>query len=322
MGMGRYYKHVSLLFFWGIAIFALIAPYTLYSQKFERFSNEQGFNQNTINSIVQDRYGFLWFGTPNGLIRHDGYEFKTYTTQSNSNGNILSNDIKQLFTDSEGLLWIGTTLGLNVYIPSLEKFLTVPLDRRLIISRIGYGPDGRIWFSGENRLYVCQLTDVHKGVFQVSQNVLEPHPEVPYLNDFSFRDKNSLVLATSKGLWNLALGKGVSDGDMEIKALAQFKALENEVVTTLINRNNIFWIGTERGLYKASLEGEKAHIITNFSKDKTINPTSSTIMVDVIFEDHSGSVWVGTTGQFSTLCFRPPKYFWHKQSKYKRPFSG
>ena len=293
--MGRYYKHVSLLFFWGIAIFALIAPYSLYSQKFERFSNEQGFNQNTINSIVQDRYGFLWFGTPNGLIRHDGYEFKTYTTQSNSNGNILSNDIKQLFTDSEGLLWIGTTLGLNVYIPSLEKFLTVPLDRRLIISRIGSGPDGRIWFSGENKLYVCQLTDVHKGVFQVSQNVLEPHPEVPYLNDFSFRDKNSLVLATSKGLWNLALGTGVSDGDIEIKALAQFKALENEVVTTLINRNNIFWIGTERGLYKASLEGEKAHIITNFSKDKIINPTGSTIMVDVIFEDHSGGVWVGTT---------------------------
>ncbi|MEG3656195.1 two-component regulator propeller domain-containing protein [Arenibacter palladensis] len=289
------YKQVGLLFFWGVVIFSLMAPFSGYSQKFERFSNQQGFNQNTINSIVQDRYGFLWFGTPNGLIRHDGYEFKTYTTQSESNGNILSNDVKQLFKDKDGLLWIGTTLGLNVYIPSLEKFLTVPLNHRLSISRISSGPDGKIWFSGENELYACQLTDIQNGVFQVSHNILAPHPQVPSLNDFGFRDKNSLVLATAKGLWNLSLATGVSGGDMEIRALTQFKTLENEAVSCLMNRNNIFWIGTEKGLYKASFEGEKAHIITNFDTDKKLNSKSAIIMVDVIFEDHSGSVWIGTT---------------------------
>ncbi|RTE55462.1 response regulator [Arenibacter aquaticus] len=295
MGNKKNCKQASLLLLLGIIIFSLSVPSCLYSQKFERFSNQQGFNQNTINSIAQDRYGFLWFGTPNGLIRHDGYEFITYTTQTAGNGSILSNDIKQLYNDKEGLLWIGTSLGLNVYVPSLEKFLTVPLDSRLSISGIGSGADGKIWFSGENKLYACQLTDVQNGVFQVSHNLLESYPEVPYLNDFSFRDKNSLLLATSKGLWDLSLGTELPGKHLEIKALTKFKALEEEVVTSLINRNNIYWIGTNKGLYKASLEGDKAHIITNFNTNNKFNPANSNIAVDVIFEDHNNSVWIGTT---------------------------
>lgn len=293
--MKRYFKQDTLLFFMAIAIFALIAPYSLYSQKFERFSNNEGFNQNTINTIEHDLYGFLWYGTPNGLIRYDGYEFKTYTTQSNSNGTLLSNDIKQLYKDDEGLLWIGTILGLNVYIPSLEKFLTVPLDRRISISRISSGPDGKIWFSDENELYVCQLTDIQNGVFRVSHNILEPYPEVPILNDFSFRDGNSLVLASAGGLWNLSLETGISSGDMEIKALTLFKAMEDEVVTSILKKNHIFWIGTDKGLYKASLEGDKLHIIKSYNGGKKISPTSSAFIVDVIFEDRSGGVWIGTT---------------------------
>ncbi|MCM4172633.1 hypothetical protein DHD32_14170 [Arenibacter sp. TNZ] len=293
--MKGYRKQRVMLNFLGIVVLTLTAQFSLYSQKFERFSNKEGFNQNTINAIEQDRYGFLWYGTPNGLIRYDGYDFKTYTTQTNINGNILSNDIKKLFNDDQGLLWIGTNVGLNVYIPTLEKFLTVPLNRKISISKIGSGRDGKIWFSGENQLFVCELTDLDNGVFKVSDNILKSQRDIPNINDFSFRDNNLMVLATSMGLWNLSLrGKSLGD-DLEMKSLTQFKALENEAITSLINRNNIFWIGTERGLSKATLDGDKAHIISSFNIDKKINPTSSAIIVDVIYEDHSGSVWIGTT---------------------------
>ena len=131
--------------------FLLIFLYTVINlpsfaqtQTFERFSNKEGFNQNTINAIEQDRYGYLWYGTPNGLIKYDGYEFETYTTQSATNGNLSSNYISSLFKDYQGVLWIGTNLGVNIYIPWLEKFYTVPLSRK-----IG-GHPYRLWYPARN----------------------------------------------------------------------------------------------------------------------------------------------------------------------------
>jgi len=76
----------------------------IYAQNFERISNKEGFNQNTVNAIEQDKYGFLWYATPNGLIRYDGYEFKTFSTQSKSEGAISSNNITYLFNDKNGIL--------------------------------------------------------------------------------------------------------------------------------------------------------------------------------------------------------------------------
>ena len=82
--------------------------YTISAQKITRFSNKEGFNQNTINTISKDKYGFLWFGTPNGLIRYDGYDFKTFSSQANYKERVESTNVKFLFNDDNGVLWIGT----------------------------------------------------------------------------------------------------------------------------------------------------------------------------------------------------------------------
>ncbi|MDC1277065.1 hypothetical protein N8Z48_02780 [Algibacter sp.] len=186
-----------------MAIICLSHSYTLEAQNFERFSNKEGFNQNTIKSIAQDQYGFLWFGTPNGLIKYDGYDFITYTTQSKTKGQIINNSITYLYTDSSGLLWIGNTQGLNVYVPWLEKFYTIPLPSKLNISHISSSPNGEIWFSGENKLYACQLQDIDKGIFNLSENFLQEQNNSPNVNQFHFTDKNSLLLATHQGITEL-----------------------------------------------------------------------------------------------------------------------
>ena len=130
--MIRQLKHIKFISSIFLICFYLSSSFILSAQNFERFSNKEGFNQNTINAIEQDRYGYLWYGTPNGLIKYDGYEFKTYTTQSKTNGNLSSNFISSLVKDEQGVLWIGTNLGVNIYIPWLEKFYTVPLPKKFI----------------------------------------------------------------------------------------------------------------------------------------------------------------------------------------------
>ena len=158
------------LFFIGFII--LIFVQQINCQNFKRISNKEGFNQNTINAIAQDKYGFLWYATPNGLIRYDGYEFKTYTTQSKSDGAISSNNITYLFNDKNGILWIGTNVGVNIYVPWLERFFNVPLKNNIDVNKIDSDNDDYVWISSSKELIRIKLIDFNKGVFDISENVL------------------------------------------------------------------------------------------------------------------------------------------------------
>jgi len=71
------------------------------------------------NSVMQDRDGFIWVGSTNGIIRYDGYKTKTYKAGSG----LLSSAIAPgIFEDDEGLLWIGTSGGLNVFDKKSDSF--------------------------------------------------------------------------------------------------------------------------------------------------------------------------------------------------------
>ncbi|GAA3651208.1 hybrid sensor histidine kinase/response regulator transcription factor [Flavivirga jejuensis] len=264
----------------------LFSSFFLNAQNFKRFSNKEGFNQNTINAIEQDRYGFLWYGTPNGLIRYDGYEFKTYTTQSKTDGNLSSNFISSLFKDEQGVLWIGTNLGVNVYIPWLERFYTVPLSKKIVVNHIKSGPLGQIWFSGGNHLYSCKLTDIENGVFKVSKNVLKNDSERPSINSFFFKDEKTLILGTLTGLKSISLND-------EAQNPYSFDEFKNIPITTISLINNIFWIGTHYGLYKVTFDKKRLHIIESFNDLKKQTVPQKIIS---IFEDHYGMVWIGTKG--------------------------
>ena len=78
---------------------------------------------------LQDRTGFIWFGTDDGLNRFDGYEVKVYRNDPNDNSSISENIIWALWEDHSGNLWIGTkTGGLNKYDPLINKFEHWELD--------------------------------------------------------------------------------------------------------------------------------------------------------------------------------------------------
>nr|WP_299069510.1 two-component regulator propeller domain-containing protein [uncultured Allomuricauda sp.] len=289
------------------------------AQNFQRISNKEGFNQNTINTIEQDLYGFIWFGTPNSLIRYDGYEFKTYTTQSKNIGNISSNHITSLYNDKKGVLWIGTDIGLNAYIPWLEKFFTVPLPKGFSINHIESGPQGRIWFSGENQLFTCNLQDVEKGIFKVSENILESVTDTIEILDFSFKDENSLIIGTTNGLKKLLFDKETFDEKPKIEAVKDFEVFKTKVIRTVLNLNDIFWIGTDSGVFKITIDGDTAHMLNDFSSSN--NQNISKWSVKDIIEDHSGVIWIGTRNYGLFKYHKEQNYFDHFYYDSKNQFS-
>ena len=74
------------------------------------YSVSDGLSQNTVMAILQDRDGFMWFGTWDGLNRFDGYEFRTYKPTLYGE-TLSSNRIDMLYEDSLGYVWMRTYSG-------------------------------------------------------------------------------------------------------------------------------------------------------------------------------------------------------------------
>ena len=91
-----------------------------YIAKIERFGVEQGLSHRQVNSICKDQRGFLWIGTPYGLNRFDGHDFRWYTKSLNG---LPFDDIQNINLDSEGWLWVFKTNYTDLFFlnPKREK---------------------------------------------------------------------------------------------------------------------------------------------------------------------------------------------------------
>ena len=94
---------------------ALLVPAWLAGDEpvpFTRLTPADGLSHPTVTAIVQDRVGFLWFGTLDGLNRYDGQRFRVLRNDPKRWDSLPDNHVESLFVDSKGVLWVGTYRGL------------------------------------------------------------------------------------------------------------------------------------------------------------------------------------------------------------------
>jgi len=93
------------------------------SINFNRLTTNNGLSNNYVSNLIQDRLGFLWFATDDGLNRFDGYDFKVFRNNPSDKFSISDNSTFAITEDDSGRIWIGTKIGyLNCYDPILDKF--------------------------------------------------------------------------------------------------------------------------------------------------------------------------------------------------------
>lgn len=98
------------------------------SPQFRHYSVDNGLANNALTALAQDRDGFLWIGSQSGLMRFDGYRFRTYQHDPQDAGSIPSNFVQSLFADTAGNLWVGTAnAGLARYDPRTGRFVSYPV---------------------------------------------------------------------------------------------------------------------------------------------------------------------------------------------------
>ena len=127
---------VRFLFFF-IIIFCLANHLNAQPQNisFECLTLDQGLSQSTVQAIVQDHDGFMWFGTIDGLNKFDGYNFTVYQNQPGDSNSIADNWITSLCLGKDSSLWIGTlSRGLCRYDSHTDQFLNYRFDPSLFDS--------------------------------------------------------------------------------------------------------------------------------------------------------------------------------------------
>ena len=163
-----------------LAIIAGIIPLVLPAAStdfgFRHFSVEDGLSSNSVRAIMQDKYGFMWLGTDDGLNRYDGTTIKVYNL--NPQG---SNDYISSLYDTTDNIWIGTEDGVYIFDYETESFepfkvLTAQGDSiKSNVNHIAEDRDGNLWFS-----------TVGQGIFKYN---ISKH----YLEHYEFKDANGLM---------------------------------------------------------------------------------------------------------------------------------
>src|SRR4029450_11103202 len=89
--------------------------------KFTHLTTKHGPAKDNVVAILQDRQGFMWFGTGEGLNRYDGHSFVVYRNDPKDPGSLSHNFIRTVFEDDQGYLWVAAYPGINRFDPRTER---------------------------------------------------------------------------------------------------------------------------------------------------------------------------------------------------------
>ncbi|WP_148311297.1 ligand-binding sensor domain-containing protein [Dehalococcoides mccartyi] len=261
---------------------------------FEQLSIEDGLSQSSVLAVLQDRDGFLWFGTKAGLNCYDGFSFTTYLHNYNDNASISDDFINTLFQDTNGNIWIGTMSGgLNCYNKKSRSFTAYThLDTNPYsishnyVTSIYQSPDGQLWVG---TYYGLNLFDPASGQFR--QYFHEPANSKSLSNDTIWDiepDGKYLWVGTEFGLNRFEIETG--ECQRFYNQSANDNSLGNNVARSLLKDNhNRLWIGTFNGLSCLDLN---TRVFSNYGHDE--NEKSADRIRDLCL-DLDGNLWVAAS---------------------------
>ena len=122
--------------------------------KFSHLTTKNGLAQDNVVAILQDRRGFMWFGTGEGLNRYDGNSFVVYKNDPKDPGSLSHNFIRTVFEDDQGYLWVAAYPGINRFDPRTERttrYLHDPKNPKSFsgdsLASVTADSRGHLWFA-------------------------------------------------------------------------------------------------------------------------------------------------------------------------------
>ena len=266
---------------------------------FEKVSFKEGSLQNSVFCITQDRDGFLWIGTQDGLNRYDGHTFKLFKKDLKNKNSLTDNSITFLLEDRAGMLWVGTFGGglnrLNRETLEITHYKNDPANINSLsddyVNTIAEAPPGILWIGtsrGLNRL------DTATGEFT------RYYPNARLPNSISDSEILRICKESSEALW-IGTGKGglnhfnMKNGEFTVyrnDPKDPHSLSCNKIRVLLEDTHGYLWVGTEAGgLDKFDKKTKRfTHYVGNPGNPKSLSSNN----IQDLMEDPDGNIWVAT----------------------------
>jgi ligand-binding sensor domain-containing protein/signal transduction histidine kinase len=274
-------------------------PVVAQQAAFTHITTEEGLTDQRVDALVQDRAGFMWFGTANGLNRYDGYSVVSYRNDPSDPADLSDNYVLELYEDRSGMLWVATGSGLNAFDRGLERFTAYrhdPANPRSLssnfVTAIYEDRSGGLWvgtLAGLNRL------DRSSGTFTVYRHDrAEPR-------SLSSDNVRAITEDRSGAVWIGTLG-GLNRFDRATGRFTVFRhnpgdprSLSHDTVWDIVeDRSGRLWVGTDGGglnLFDPATGG-----FTHYRHDPNNPHSLSHDRIACFFEGADGALWIGTFG--------------------------
>ena len=256
---------------------------------FDFYSQENGLSNNQIHCIHQDKKGWMWFGTSQGVCRFDGYKFTVFKNDPEDTTSLRGNLVRTIFEDRKGQLWIGTENGgLNKFNREKENFQHVfysgdqPFLRDATVTSIHEDSTGNLWVGTNAHLYRIEK---EIKLSEIKPSNLNSFTE--YFRVIQSDHSGRIWLGTNNGLFVYNL----KDNQVQKTNLAYNLSSNQEIWTIYSDDDGIFWIGTyDSGLFTVD-PGTLgvSHLILDPENERSQT-------VRAVSKDRNGKYWIGTRG--------------------------
>jgi ligand-binding sensor domain-containing protein/signal transduction histidine kinase/DNA-binding response OmpR family regulator len=301
--------------------FFLALPLFSFSQapnlKFKHISIEQGLSNSTIECIYQDKRGFMWIGTRDGLNRYDGYQMVIYRFDPKDSSSISDNFISYIYEDHDQKLWIGTINGLNRFDATTNKF-----------TRYKHAPADPKSLS--NNFITCIYQDTRKRLWIATSgggiNLFKPaengfthfrhHDDKPRSLDndqvnFLYQDsQENFWVATEKGL-NLL---NPETGSFKNDAIEDLPGSTGNIIKVIREdrQGNLLLGTTDNGLF---IYNHKERTYKQYRHQEKDPASLASNLVRSLLVDKKGDIWIGSVNGGLDLFHASTGTFFHYQNE-------
>ena len=268
-----------------ILLFCIVLSTGIAQNKaFKNIGTQDGLPSATIYEIIQDKRGYIWLGTDNGLAIYDGSKFETFTKKNGIAGNI----IRSVFEDKSGKIWIGTNEGISVY----DGYRFTNLTKKDGI----FGKTVLCIFQDSNNRIWAGTDDGGINIISTNQKDKYVIRHVVSNQEEGNKPVFDLFENTNHEVWAFTLGAGIiiiTEEDHKF-ITNPFKSdfLPSENLLCCVKKNNHLIIGTaDAGAFELDIFNKKIG-----KRYSTQNILSSNYIFDIEVTK-SGSIWFGSADQ-------------------------
>lgn len=256
---------------------------------FINFSSKNGLASNTVNSIQKDKYGFMWFGTEDGLNKFDGLKFTNFRHKETDSSSIGRGAVMAMLEDKNGNFWVGTNITLSLYNRGLNNFTNFNFSQLGWIRSLATDHLGNIWVGTYTGLYYFNPKTRKTTAYRA--NATQPSKLISDVILCIFEDsKNRVWVGTNQGLH--LFDKKTNSFKRFLNDKKTPTSISNDIIRTITeDKNGFIWIGTDTGLNKLNVKTE------SFQHFESIKSDANTLIhnkVHKITFDNFGKLWVGT----------------------------